>query len=74
MIKREEIESKAEEFGIHAANVERDYVFGWFAIWNLLRQRPQRYPRPEGGNCFRKAYFSGTRFSNDLDFLSIIRD
>ena len=29
MITKQEIESKAIEFGIHHANVERDYVFGW---------------------------------------------
>jgi hypothetical protein len=29
MITRGEIEEKSREFGIHVANVRRDYVFGW---------------------------------------------
>jgi len=29
VITKDEIEAKAEEFGLHAANIERDYVFGW---------------------------------------------
>lgn len=68
MIKRDEIESKAEEFGIHAANVERDYIFGWvlFGIYSASSLRDTLVLK--GGNCFRKAYFPSTRFSNDLDF------
>jgi len=29
MITKDEVEAKAEEFGLHVANIERDYVFGW---------------------------------------------
>jgi hypothetical protein len=29
MIQKPEIDAKAEELGVHAANVQRDYVFGW---------------------------------------------
>jgi hypothetical protein len=29
MIDRPEIDAKAEELGVHVANVQRDYVFGW---------------------------------------------
>lgn len=29
MIEKPEIDAKAEELGVHAANVQRDYVFGW---------------------------------------------
>lgn len=32
MISREEIEQKGLEFGIHVANVQRDYVFGWLLV------------------------------------------
>src|SRR5437867_4415659 len=66
-IDREEIDAKAEEFGIHAANVQRDYVFGW-----LLRGLLETPLAPQlvlkGGNALRKAYFPATRFSDDLDF------
>ena len=29
MIDIDEIDAKATEMGVHVANVERDYVFGW---------------------------------------------
>jgi predicted nucleotidyltransferase component of viral defense system len=71
MLDRAEIEQKATEFGIHAANVQRDYVFGWllagiYSVSNLGGDLILK-----GGNCFRKAYFPLTRFSNDLDFSTV---
>ena len=68
MITKEEIETKSAEFEIHAANVERDYVFGWF-LAGLYTISPLKDSLIlKGGNCFRKAYFPATRFSADLDF------
>jgi predicted nucleotidyltransferase component of viral defense system len=68
MIGQEEIESMAESMGVHHANVERDYVFGWL----LKCFYENSYLAPllvfKGGNCMRKAYYPDTRFSNDLDF------
>lgn len=68
MIDRNEIESKASEFGIHTSNLQRDYVFGWmlFAIYSNPYLSDLLILK--GGNCFRKAYFPNTRFSSDLDF------
>jgi hypothetical protein len=46
MIDKSEIDAKAEELGVHAANVQRDYVFGWLLsrsvseIYGLKRLRP----------------------------------
>ena len=68
MISRDEIEHKSEEFGIHTANVERDYVFGWLLAGIYGESSLQNQLTLKGGNCFRKAYFPRTRFSNDLDF------
>src|ERR1700730_5802013 len=69
MIEKSEIDAKADELGVHAANVQRDYVFGWLLAG--LAQAENRL-RPllilKGSNCFRKAYFEHARFSNDLDF------
>jgi predicted nucleotidyltransferase component of viral defense system len=69
MIDKPEIDAKADELGVHAANVQRDYVFGWLLSGIY---RPENSLQPllvlKGGNCFRKAYFEHTRFSNDLDF------
>ena len=70
MISDREIEEKAKQFGINAADVEKDYVYGWVlnalysqsALGNLLILK--------GGNGLRKAYLPETRFSKDLDFSS----
>lgn len=68
MISRDEISSKAKELDIHAANVQRDYVFGW--LLKAISEDPYLGTLLvlKGGNCFRKVYFPETRFSEDLDF------
>lgn len=68
MILKDEIQEKGREFGIHVADVQRDYVFGWIlsALYSQTQLRDVLILK--GGNCFRKAYFPNTRFSNDLDF------
>ena len=68
MISRNEIEQKAAEFGIHVANVQRDYVIGWFLVALFAGTALRDSLVLKGGNCFRKAYFPNTRFSADLDF------
>ncbi|MBI2340036.1 MAG: nucleotidyl transferase AbiEii/AbiGii toxin family protein [Deltaproteobacteria bacterium] len=69
MIKKEEIDIKAEELGVHTSNVQRDYVFGWLLAGIFHSSNDlSRQLILKGGNCFRKAYFEHTRFSNDLDF------
>src|ERR1035438_4470885 len=69
MIDKTEIDAKGEELGVHAANVQRDYVFGWL-LSGVYRSDNLLHPLLilKGGNCFRKAYFQHARFSNDLDF------
>jgi len=69
VIDKHEIDAKADELGVHAAIVQRDYVFGWLLAG--LAQAENRLRSSlilKGGNCFRKAYFEHARFSNDLDF------
>jgi len=68
MILKNEIEEKSREFGIHTAHVERDYVFGWLLNGIYTRSDLRELLILKGGNCFRKAYFANTRFSDDLDF------
>jgi len=72
MITREEIEAKGTEFGLHASNIERDYVFGWLLNGIYSQSKLKDALILKGGNCFRKAYFPHTRFSNDLDFSSTV--
>src|SRR5579859_5719956 len=68
MITRDEIEAKGLEFGIHVADVQRDYVFGWFLLGVYTDTTLRNVLILKGGNCFRKAYFPNTRFSYDIDF------
>jgi len=68
MITRDEIQAKSLEFGIHQANVQRDFVFGWLLLGIYSTPALKDILVLKGGNCFRKAYFLNTRFSNDLDF------
>jgi predicted nucleotidyltransferase component of viral defense system len=70
VISKDEIKAKAAEFGLHAADVERDYVFGWLLAGIYGASSLKDVLVLKGGNCFRKAYFQHTRFSNDLDFSS----
>ena len=63
MIEKAEIKAKAEEFGIHESNVQRDYVFGWLLAGIYLASELRNLLILKGGNCFRKAYFPLTRFS-----------
>jgi len=68
MIDLDEIKSKADEFGLHMSNVQRDYVFGWL-IGGLYEVSALRdVVALKGGNALRKAYFPATRFSDDIDF------
>jgi predicted nucleotidyltransferase component of viral defense system len=67
VISKDEVEAKSEEFGIHISNIERDYVFGWL-LAGIYSGPLRELLVLKGGNCFRKAYFPNTRFSNDLDF------
>jgi predicted nucleotidyltransferase component of viral defense system len=68
MIEREEILAKAQEFGIKASDVQRDYVFGWLigGVYQASTLRDALVLK--GGNGLRKGYFPMTRFSDDLDF------
>ena len=68
MIDKNEIDQKAEKFQIHTTMVQRDYVFGWI-LAGLYKHSDLKHKLVlKGGNCFRKAYFEETRYSNDLDF------
>lgn len=68
MIQREEILEKSKEFGISPNNVQRDYLFGWILHGLYNKSDLSKHFILKGGNCFRKAYFESTRYSNDLDF------
>lgn len=68
MINPTEIDAQAKIMGVHVANVERDYVFGW--LLKAFYENDFLAPRLifKGGNAMRKAFYPNTRFSTDLDF------
>jgi len=68
MIKKEEIDQKAKEYGINPPDVQKDYVFGWLlnALYSQSVLADQLVLK--GGNGLRKGYLPNTRFSKDLDF------
>lgn len=68
MIDRDEIEARGNDLGVHIANVERDYVFGWLLKAFYENSYLASMLILKGGNCMRKAYYPNTRFSADLDF------
>jgi predicted nucleotidyltransferase component of viral defense system len=68
LIENDEIEAKAEEFGIHTSNVQRDYIFGWLIACLYDTSPLKDVLILKGGNALRKGYFPATRFSDDLDF------
>lgn len=68
MIERGEIDAMSKTLGVHASNVQRDYVFGWLLAALYGDQLiPDGYVL-NGGSCLRKGYFERTRFTRDLDF------
>jgi hypothetical protein len=68
VIERDEIAAKADEFGLHTSNVQRDYVYGWLIYGLFAESRLGEVLALKGGNALRKGYFPTTRFSDDLDF------
>lgn len=71
MILPEEFHAVSHELGVPLAHVEKDYVMGW-VLWGIYTRSPLAEQLVlKGGNCLRKAYYSDTRFSDDLDFTAL---
>lgn len=53
MITKDEILARSLEFGIHEANVQRDYVFGWLLVGVAAESPPsleESFPRARSGH------------------------
>ncbi len=68
MIDPAEISTKAKEFEINEAAVQRDYIFGWVIAGFFTVSSLKDEIFLKGGNALRKGYFENTRYSSDLDF------
>jgi len=68
LISRDEIIAFADETGLTANVVEKDYVLGWL----LAALNAHEILGPswvfKSGTCLKKCYFETYRFSEDLDF------
>jgi len=71
MIRKKEIEIRAEEQNVPKSTIDKDWVLGHFidAIYSIPLCEDSLIFK--GGTCLRKCYFPEYRFSEDLDFTSI---
>lgn len=68
MIKTGEIDRKANEQGVRATQIQKDYVISWI-LWGISKsQLLSENLIFKGGTCLKKVYFNDYRFSEDLDF------
>ena len=68
MIGRQEILELAQEFGLAANVVEKDYALGWLLAGISQHQEIGNQWLFKGGTCLKKCFFETYRFSEDLDF------
>jgi predicted nucleotidyltransferase component of viral defense system len=67
VIPKAEVLRNAEENGLLATTVEKDYILGWVLFATALHPELSRWIF-KGGTCLKKCYFDTYRFSEDLDF------
>lgn len=68
MIDRAEVLRLANEFGLEARIVEKDYILGWVLAGIYLDPLIANTCVFKGGTCLKKCFFETYRFSEDLDF------
>jgi predicted nucleotidyltransferase component of viral defense system len=68
VIDRAEILRLANEFGLEARIVEKDYVLGWVLAGISRDPVMSETWIFKGGTCLKKCFFETYRFSEDLDF------
>lgn len=68
MIDRAEILRLANEFGLEARIVEKDYILGWVLAGVFRDPLLARSWIFKGGTCLKKCFLETYRFSEDLDF------
>ncbi len=67
MIPKAELLAVAEEAGLLATTVEKDYALGW-VLFGMAGHPDFTEWLFKGGTCLKKCYFDTYRFSEDLDF------
>jgi len=66
MTNRKEVEAKSEEFRIHTAHVERDYVFGWLLAGIDALSPLKDLLILRASNCFLEPHSAGKPVSVSL--------
>lgn len=72
MIPFSELSKKSVEWGVPIETVDKDWVLGHYINGLYNRSLFKDYFRFKGGTCLRKLYFKHFRFSEDLDFSSLL--
>lgn len=67
MIPKAEVLAVAEESGLLATTIEKDYALGWI-LFGIAQHSVLTNWIFKGGTCLKKCYFDTYRFSEDLDF------
>jgi hypothetical protein len=68
VIERSEVLRLANEFGLEARIVEKDYILGWILAGIYRDPLLAGAWVFKGGTCLKKCFFETYRFSEDLDF------
>jgi hypothetical protein len=72
VIPKAEVLQVAQETGLLATTIEKDYALGWI-LFGIAQQAELGRWIFKGGTCLKKCFFDTYRFSEDLDF-TIPRD
>ena len=68
MITPGEIQQKAADAGVRDTQMEKDYILSWILQGIAEHSKLSSAIIFKGGTVLKKVYFSGYRFSEDLDF------
>lgn len=68
MISKQEILSRARDWGLRPEVVEKDYVLGWMLAAVSADPEASESWILKGGTCVKKCFIETYRFSEDLDF------
>lgn len=67
MIPKAEVLQVAQETGLLATTIEKDYALGW-VLFGIAQHAELAQWIFKGGTCLKKCFFDTYRFSEDLDF------
>ncbi len=73
MILQKEIANLSQQYGVAKTVIDKDWVLGHFMSGIYSDEELKANLIFKGGTCLKKCWFPDYRFSEDLDFTSLIR-